>query len=303
MATQTAFSQAASTQVTEAFFNGIGDATKAMEQMEKVVRVDRDDVASLKKAAMQGITTVKAWDGVSDPASVGGTLASVSSSYQQSVNYSMFMLNVRLPSHDVMDIGNLVSESARKLGFAVSNSVVGQGWGQVVKAWTHDAANGKPPIDSAIPIPGDSSTFDNKETTTLDAAALADALTRLRRFKDLEGETYDAALGEIALVVPPELEKTALELVAPAFSGSDLSANFFASYNLTVVSSPYLSDQNDWALIPVNSTPIRLWLREAPIVTQYTDPATNTLNLRVQCAMASYFMPPGYQNIVGNTPA
>jgi hypothetical protein len=299
MATQTAFSQAASDQVTEAFFNGIGDATKAIQQMEKVVRVDRDDVASLKKAAMQGITTVQAWDGVSDP--TGGTLASVSSSYQQSVNYSMFMLNVRLPSHDVMDIPNLVSESARKLGFAVSNSVVGQGWGQVVKAWTHDGADGKPPIDAAHPISG--GTFDNKETTTLDAAALADALTRLRRFKDLEGETYDTALGEIALVVPPELEKTALELVAPAFSGSDLSANFFAAYNIQVVSSPYLTDQNDWCLIPVNSTPIRLWLRESPIVTQYTDPATNTLNLRVQCAMASYFMPPGYQNIVGNTPA
>ena len=299
MATQTAFSQAASTQVTEAFFNGIGDATRAMAQMEKVVKVDRDDVASLKKAAMQGITTVQAWDGISDP--TGGTLASVSSSYQQSVNYSMFMLNVRLPAHDVMDIPNLISESARKLGFAVSNSVVGQGWGQVVKAWTHDGADGKSPIDAAHPISG--GVFDNKETTTLDAAALADALTRLRRFKDLEGETYDAALGEIALVVPPELEKTALELVAPAFSGSDLSANFFASYNITVVSSPYLTDSNNWMLVPVNSTPIRLWLREAPIVTQYTDNPTNSLNLRVQCAMASYFMPPGYQNLVGNTPA
>jgi len=299
MATQTAFSQAASTQVTEAFFNGIGDATRAMAQMEKVVKVDRDDVASLKKAAMQGITTVQAWDGSSDP--TGGTLASVSSSYQQSINYSMFMLNVRLPSHEIRDIGNLVSESARKLGFAVSNSVVSQGWGQVVKAWTHDGADGKSPIDSAHPISG--GVFDNKETTTLDAAALADALTRLRRFKDLEGETYDAALGEIALVCPPELEKTALELVAPAFSGSDLSANFFASYNITVVSSPYLTDSNNWMLVPVNSTPIRLWLREAPIVTQYTDNPTNSLNLRVQCAMASYFMPPGYQNLVGNTPA
>ena len=301
MATQTAFSQAASDQVTEAFFNGIGDATKAIQQMEKVVQVDRDDVASLKKAAMQGITTVQAWDGVSDP--TGGTLASVSSSHQQSVNYSMFLLNVRLPSHDVMDVPNLVSESARKLGFAVSNSVVGQGWGQVVKAWTHDASGGVPPIDANHTLADGVTKFDNKETTTLDAAALADALTRLRRFKDLEGETYDAALGEIALVVPPELEKTALELVAPAFSGSDLSANFFASYNITVVSSPYLTDSNNWALIPVNSTPIRLWLRESPIVTQYTDPATNTLNLRVQAAMASYFMPPGYQNIVGNTPA
>ena len=128
MAAQTTFSQAASTQVTEAFFDGIGDGAAALAQMEKVVKIDRDDVASLKKAAMHGITTLAAWDGVSDPSNT-----SVSSTYQQTVTYNMYVLNVRLPSHDAMDVPNLVSESARKLGFAVSNSVADLGWAQMVK--------------------------------------------------------------------------------------------------------------------------------------------------------------------------
>ena len=297
MAAQTTFSQAASTQVTEAFFDGIGDGAAALAQMEKVVKIDRDDVASLKKAAMHGITTLAAWDGVSDPSNT-----SVSSTYQQTVTYNMYVLNVRLPSHDAMDVPNLVSESARKLGVAVSNSVADLGWAQMVKCWTHDAADGKPPIDAAHPTSG-GGTFDNKETTTLDAAGLADALARLRKFKDYDNSTYDAALGELALVVPAELERTAQEIILPAFSGSDLSANFFAGYNMSCVSSGKLTDDNNWAIIPVNSTPVHLWLREAPSVTSYRDDASNSLNLRVQMAAAAYFVPPGWNTIVGNTPA
>ena len=303
MATQSAFSQAASTQVTEAFFQGIGDGAQSIANMEKVVSIDRDDVASLKKAAMEGITTLQAWDGIADP--TGDTLATVSSQHTQTVTYSTVMLNVRLPSLDVQDIGNLVSESSRKLGFAVSNTVVQEGWTQVSKMWTHDAADGVPPIDIAHPLSTSPSTvFDNKETTTLDAAGLANALSRMRRFKSLEGDTYDASmLGPIALVVPPELAKTAAELILPAFSGSDLSANFFAGYQMSVVSSPHLSDSNNWALVMTNSTPVHLWIRSAPVITSYVDPATNTLNLRCQAALAGYFQPPGYQHVVGNTPA
>jgi len=300
MATQTAFSQASSTQVTEAFFQGIGDGASLLDSLQQVCKIERDDVASLKKAAMQGISLMADWDGVSDPAS--DTLATVSSSYQQTITYKMLMLNVRLPSHDAMDVPNLISESSQKLGFAVANTLASEGWGQVAKMWTHDGADGKPPIDAAHPITG--GTFDNKNTTTMDAAALASTLVMLRRFKDLEGSTLDAAIGgNLALVCSPELERTAAELVVPGFSGTDLSSNFFRGYNMSVVSSPYISDANDYAIVRTDHTPVRLWIRDSPSVTQYLDQPSNTVNLRVQCALAGYFNPPGYHYVVGNTPA
>ena len=302
---QSTLSQNASTQVTEAFFEGVGDAGAALAQLSKVCKIDRDDVASLRKSAMSGITALQSWDGIAEP--TGATLASVSSDLQQVVTYSQYSLTVRLASMDLRDIPNLLSESARKLGFAVSNTVVSQGWGQVSKAWTHDAATGKPPIDDAQPVGwvsgSSTATFDNKETTTLDAAGLANAIARLRQFRDLDNVQYDAALGELALIVPPALEKTAMELVLPGFSGTDLSANFFAGYSISVCVNVNASDANNWALLPVNDTPIHLWLREAPVISTYYQDESSSTNLKATMATAAYFRPPGFQTIVGNTPA
>ena len=302
MATQTTFSQAASTQITEAFFNGIGDAGAALAQMEKAVTIARDDVASLRKAAMGGITALKAWDGISDPSTGTSTLVSVDATHSQVVTYSTYLLNVRLPSLDAADVPNLVQESARKLGFAVSNTVVTQGLTQLDGVFSTDAADGSPPVAGPLGHSLRSGNFPNKETSTLDAAGLAGAIALLRAFQDHEGSVFDAALGMMALVVPPALERAAQELVLPAFSGDSLSANYFAGYNIQTVVNPHATSDVNWCLIPMAQTPVHLWLREAPIITTYVDNPTNSLNLRCQMASASYFTPPGWQVITGSAP-
>lgn len=299
MATQSTFSQAASSQVTEAFFNGIGDSGAALAQMEKCVKIDRDDVASLRKAAMGGITALQAWDGVSDPASA--TLATVDATHSQTVTYSTYMLNVRLPSMDVRDVPGIVQESAQKLGFAVSNTVVTQGFTQAAGVYGTDAADGSPPIAGPTGHALRSGNFANKITTALAADSLAAAIANLRAFQDHEGTIFDAVSGAggLALVVPPALEKTAKDLVSPAYAGDLLSSNYFYGYGISVVVNPHQSDENDWFLTPTQSTPIRLWLRSSPDISVYTDPATRTLNIQAVMASASYFSPPGWQVITG----
>jgi phage major head subunit gpT-like protein len=102
---------------------------------------------------------------------------------------------------------------------------------------------------------GDSGNQSNKGTDALSSASLEAAITSMMKFKDDRGKI----LGIVpdVLVVPPDLQWTALELlnssyypdVVTAATGSQkLSANPLKG-RLDLVVSPYLTDTNDWFLL------------------------------------------------------
>jgi len=102
---------------------------------------------------------------------------------------------------------------------------------------------------------GESGTQANKATGGLSAASLQDAITVMMKFKDDKGKP----LGIVPdlLVVPPDLQWTALELlnstyypelVDPIVGSQKLSANALKG-RLDLVVSPYLTDTNNWFLL------------------------------------------------------
>ena len=95
---------------------------------------------------------------------------------------------------------------------------------------------------------GSSGTQDNLGSTALSDSALTSARVAMMKFKNAMGKPL-GLVGD-TLVVPPELEATALKLVNSERTAGDANndANTHrGAYNVVV--NPYMTDTNDWALL------------------------------------------------------
>lgn len=99
---------------------------------------------------------------------------------------------------------------------------------------------------------GESGAQSNKGTSALDAAALQAAITAMMKFKDDRGKF----LGVVPdlLVVPPDLQWTAMELLESTYwpeavSGSEKHASNVLKGKLDLLVSPYLTDSSDWFVL------------------------------------------------------
>ncbi|MDO8588964.1 MAG: Mu-like prophage major head subunit gpT family protein [Armatimonadota bacterium] len=105
---------------------------------------------------------------------------------------------------------------------------------------------------------GESGTQSNKGTSALSATSLQSAISAMVKFKDDRGKP----LGVIpdVLVVPPDLQWTAMELLNSAYypdlvsqtggtGGTQKLATNVLKGRLDLVVSPYLTDGNDWFLL------------------------------------------------------
>jgi phage major head subunit gpT-like protein len=99
---------------------------------------------------------------------------------------------------------------------------------------------------------GESGTQSNKGTSALDAAALQAAITAMMKFKDDRGKLLGAVPD--LLVVPPDLQWTAMELLESTYwpeegsSTAKLASNVLKG-KLDLLVSPYLTDTNDWFVL------------------------------------------------------
>ncbi|MDO8684904.1 MAG: Mu-like prophage major head subunit gpT family protein [Armatimonadota bacterium] len=105
---------------------------------------------------------------------------------------------------------------------------------------------------------GDSGTQSNKGTSALSATSLQSAISAMAKFKDDKGKP----IGIIPdlLVVPPDLQWTAMELLNSAYypdlvsqtggtgGTQKLAANVLKG-RLDLLVSPYLTDSNDWFML------------------------------------------------------
>ena len=98
---------------------------------------------------------------------------------------------------------------------------------------------------------GDSGTQSNKGTSALDATALQAAITAMMKYKDDKGKL----LGVVPdlLVVPPDLQWTAMELLESTYwpgtqANNKIAANVLKG-KLDLLVSPYLTDTNDWFVL------------------------------------------------------
>lgn len=99
---------------------------------------------------------------------------------------------------------------------------------------------------------GESGAQSNKGTSALAAASLQAAITAMMKFKDDRGKF----LGIVPdlLVVPPDLQWTAMELLESTYwpesvTNSEKMASNVLKGKLDLLVSPYLTDSNDWFVL------------------------------------------------------
>ena len=139
---------------------------------------------------------------------------------------------------------------------------------------------------SASHSTGASGTQSNLDTTALNATQLKSNLTAIRKFKDDQGKVLNVR-GD-TLLVPPDLENTALELVkSDLLIVSGLASTTSASYapntnilsklGLEVLVSSYLTDTNDWFTL-VTKRPLKpmiFQIRKANTFVAQDNPASD----------------------------
>lgn len=108
---------------------------------------------------------------------------------------------------------------------------------------------------------GDSGTQSNKTTTAFSAAEYATGRAAMMNFKDDQGDP--AGILPNLLVVPPALEKTALEtLRAVNVEGSTATKDNVYAGTAEVFVTPWLTDTNNWYLLSTNDGDKPLILQE-----------------------------------------
>lgn len=99
---------------------------------------------------------------------------------------------------------------------------------------------------------GESGTQSNKGTEPLDAASLQAAITAMMKFKDDRGR-FIGAVPDL-LVVPPDLQWTAMELLESTYwpeegATTGRMASNVLKGKLDLIVSPYLTDPDDWFVL------------------------------------------------------
>lgn len=99
---------------------------------------------------------------------------------------------------------------------------------------------------------GESGSQSNKGTSALDASALQTAITSMMKYKDDRGKF----LGIVPdlLVVPPDLQWTAMELLESTYwpeegTATNKMASNVLKGKLDLLVSPYLTDSSDWFML------------------------------------------------------
>jgi len=122
---------------------------------------------------------------------------------------------------------------------------------------------------------GESGTQSNKGTTALSSSSLQTAITAMRKFKNDKGKP--AGTKPNVLVIPPDLEWTARELLNSAFYPEEGTTTAKLAINtlkgaMDLLISEYLTDANNWYLFDTSKVvrPMILQMRQDPQFTSLT---------------------------------
>lgn len=167
--------------------------------------------------------------------------------FVQNHRISKFELTVSVPVDDIDDDAfsqyaadfMQVGEAARHNRDVLFTELLEDGFEE-------EGYDGEPFFDAAHPIQGD--TLSNLGTDALDAAAFEAGILALRRMKTWHGQPWDPIpRGRLKLVVPPELESAALDIVGiDRLSSGATNKNFKRA---DVVVNPRFTSAIQWYLL------------------------------------------------------
>jgi phage major head subunit gpT-like protein len=286
------------------FMEGVVQPSDSWTQ---IFDVRQDDVASLRLAALTGIPDPGTWDGASDL-----TTASLDSTGAVTMSYQGYGVQVRIGKYDAAgDVPGIVAMAARKLGRSVASKRAALAWAHLETAFT---AGGSAIADGKALCASDHTTASGTRSnlaadSALDRSAFLAMLKQgFRSWVNYQDQPYDLADAPKFLVVPPDLEETALQIVGSPFAltsitravggDSDTSTaaapsqgeiNTAGRYNTQVIVSPYLADTNNYYLIcdPSIESPLTYWDRSPADFRVDIDQDNGAVKLSVDWASAT----------------
>lgn len=254
----------------EAFENGYYDTlanSTRMQALETLFDFRTDQAASLRLAKIHGIGTYSAY---SSPTSAVGLTASKSTT-----TGTLYHKRVEILKNEVIDVGpalvgETAQELARKAEWTMVNLVWTTFWG--MRSLAHPEAGslyeaGCYFADSYTTGAGSPVTQSNILNQSLSAASLNTAVERLRTQKTDDGDPAASADGRLFLVVQPDLEATAADLVMrqrEIFDGSGLQS---AAFNRTIsgmIVAPSTYQSSSWVVWNADMSALVPWLKDEP---------------------------------------
>mgnify|MGYP003143979969 CR=1 FL=1 len=286
-----------------AFFEGM---IQPSDSYTRIFDMRSDDVASLRLAALTGIPDPSTWDGAEDL-----TKATLDSTGAVTMSYQGYGVQVRIGKLQARDIPGVVEMASRKLGRSVASKRAALAWAHLETAFTAGdsaIADGKAlcASDHTTVLGGGNVRSNLAADSILDRSAFLAMLKQAREAVNYQNQINDWADAPKFLVVPPELETAALEIVGSPFSMNAATEvgtanntfkpasvqgeiNTAGRYNTTVLVSPYLATASDYFLIcdPSVENPLTYWTRSEPDFRVDVDSDSGAVKLSVDWASAT----------------
>lgn len=200
-----------------------------------------------------------------------------------------FLKNISI-AKELVDDQNLLSLAtfAREMGETAARTVQSEGSSLFNLAFaTNTYGDGQFLCDTDHPLGANNATqASNNGTTALSHSSLSDARTAMRKFKDPRGNPL-GVMGD-TLLVPPELENTALEIVTSTQKSGTANNDRNVLSNMRVVVWDWLTDPNNWFLIDSRRAKRNLfWFnRQAPTMTSTFDATSNNYIITIAARWA-----------------
>ena len=139
----------------------------------------------------------------------------------------------------------VMGEHVAAIGRSATRKLNADAYGVIAGGFSDVGPDGLPLFSAAHTL-DTGATTSNTASNALSESSLQSALAVMRREVAPSG-VLNSSMPRF-LVVPPELEFTAKELVQSDVTDSNLQVNVIKSKGLVVLTSPALSDSNDWFL-------------------------------------------------------
>ena len=251
------------------FFEGMLQADDSV--ITKVMTYHNEDVASLRLAALTGIPDPGTWASGDDL-----TVATIDSTGANTMDYAAYGVSVEINPFDLKDVPGILSKAAMKLGRSVTSKRANLAFTNIAAVFTDTVADGNGVCSTAHTTTG-GSTRSNRGSTALDISAFQAAITAIRGWENYQNQVMDWADQPKFLIVPPQLEQTARQILGSPYTlttviGTEAEGygapsqgliNTSGLYNTTLVINPYASDADDWILCadPSFGNPLNFWDR------------------------------------------
>ena len=263
------------------------------ESWRRCMHVHTDDVGSKRIAALNSVPELAAWDGsadltgssqVIDPDSIGAT----------TLAYSQFAQTIDVAKLLARDVPSIMTELARAQGMAVQSTYATTAWALLpLLHGTETVADGDYAIDTTHHTKDGGDDRDNTLATTLDAAALSALRVKQREWLNHAEVRMDLTQFRTIIMIPSELEDTAVQILQSEFSSSQLQVNPQYVYgNMTYVVAPWLTNATYWYAVVAPeygqaTNPLHFWERSAADYNVLLDHDNLKHRMVVDCAIVA----------------